>query len=49
MMPLAAALNDLLINLSQRFDIQYLQQLPVRRLLRLLKQLEKQHGRKTQH
>ncbi|MEG0100201.1 MAG: hypothetical protein RR750_12630 [Citrobacter sp.] len=49
MMPLAAALNNLLINLSQRFDIQYLQQLPMRRLLHLLKQLEKQHGKSPQH
>ncbi|ENU3090724.1 hypothetical protein ACE4MG_005714, partial [Escherichia coli] len=44
LMPLAAALMNLLVNLSQRFSIQYLEQLPLRQLFRLIKQLEKQHG-----
>jgi hypothetical protein len=46
-MPLAAALTHLLINLSQRFDIQRLGQLPLRQLLTLVRQLEKQYGRKS--
>ena len=33
MMPMAAALNLLLINLSQRFDVNRLEQLPLRQLL----------------
>lgn len=44
LMPLAAALMNLLVSLSQRFSIQYLEQLPLRQLFRLIKQLEKQHG-----
>ncbi|MGG5041110.1 hypothetical protein, partial [Escherichia coli] len=50
-MPLAAALMNLLVNLSQRFSIQYLEQLPLRQLFRLIKHLEKQHGNRypTQH
>lgn len=43
-MPLAAALMNLLVNLSQRFSIQYTEQLSLRQLFRLIKQLEKQHG-----
>ncbi|VEB83046.1 Uncharacterised protein [Citrobacter koseri] len=38
LMPLAAALTHLLINLSQRFDIQRLGQLPLRQLLTLVRQ-----------
>ncbi|BBR57921.1 hypothetical protein WP7S18C02_34440 [Klebsiella sp. WP7-S18-CRE-02] len=44
-MPLATALSNLIVNLSQRFDINYLQQLPLRQLLRLTDQLRKQHGK----
>ncbi|EJL11132.1 hypothetical protein SSMOSELEY_5253 [Shigella sonnei str. Moseley] len=35
---------NLLVNLSSRFSIQYLEQLPLRQLFRLIKQLEKQYG-----
>ncbi|HFS8942353.1 TPA: hypothetical protein ACH1TP_002893 [Enterobacter roggenkampii] len=44
-MPLATALSNLIVNLSQRFDINYLQQLPLRQLLRLTEQLRKQNGK----
>ncbi|MGE0969522.1 hypothetical protein ACQFN5_05970 [Klebsiella sp. WOUb02] len=35
LVPLATALSNLIVNLSQRFDMSCLQQLPLRRLLRL--------------
>jgi hypothetical protein len=38
-MPLATALSNLIVNLSQRFDMSYLQQLPLRQLLSLTEQL----------
>ncbi|KFB90662.1 hypothetical protein GTGU_04819, partial [Trabulsiella guamensis ATCC 49490] len=49
LMPLAAALNQLLINLSSRFDAGRLEQLPLRRLLALVRQLRKQHGKPPEH
>nr|DAL21424.1 MAG TPA_asm: hypothetical protein [Caudoviricetes sp.] len=48
-MPLATALSSLIVNLSQRFDMSYLQQLPLRQLLRLTEQLRKQHGKPPHH
>ncbi|NCL83155.1 hypothetical protein EK468_22010 [Citrobacter braakii] len=49
LMPLATALSSLIVNLSQRFDINYMQQLPLRQLLRLTDQLRKQHGKPPNH
>lgn len=49
LMPLATALSSLIVNLSQRFDINHLQQLPLRQLLRLTDQLRKQHGKPPHH
>lgn len=48
-MPLATALSNLIVNLSQRFEINYLQQLPLRQLLRLTEQLRKQNGKPPHH
>ncbi|WP_210406667.1 hypothetical protein, partial [Klebsiella pneumoniae] len=49
LVPLATALSNLIVNLSQRFDMSYLQQLPLRQLLRLTEQLRKQHGKPPHH
>jgi hypothetical protein len=48
-MPLAAALNNLLINLSQRFDANRLEQLPLRQLFILTRQLRKQYDKSAKH
>ncbi|HBY9746489.1 TPA: hypothetical protein MJA79_15490 [Klebsiella pneumoniae] len=47
--PLATAFSNLLVNLSQRFDMPYLQQLPIRQLLRLTEQLRKQNVKPPHH
>lgn len=49
MMPMAAALNLLLINLSQRFDVNRLEQLPLRQLLIQVRQLRKQYDKPPKH
>ncbi len=45
MMPMAAALTNLLVNLSGRFSLSYLEQLPLRQLFRITAQLRKQNGK----
>lgn len=45
LMPLATALSNLLVNLSARFSVSYLEQLPLRQLFRITAQLRKQHGK----
>ncbi len=42
---MATALSNLIVNLSQRFSVEYLQQMPLRHLLRITEQLRKQHGK----
>ncbi|HCL6740972.1 TPA: hypothetical protein N2R10_005768, partial [Citrobacter freundii] len=49
MVPMAAALNLLLINLSQRFDVNRLEQLPLRQLLIQVRQLRKQYDKPPKH
>lgn len=48
-MPLAAALSNLLINLSARFDADRLEQLPLRQLFTQVRRLRKQHDKPSEH